>query len=128
MQCSSWLCKSSNQTGVMIVTSVRITNCVTSMLDSTNDSTPLVVFSGQIPLNVMGTCAFQESPAVEITRPITKWSYCVKDINELSYVVDKAFYIANDGKKGAVHIDLPKCILSQETNICETYNKDRLLK
>ena len=121
--------KSSNQTGVMIVTSgPGITNCVTSMLDSTNDSTPLVVFSGQIPLNVMGTCAFQESPATEITKPITKWSYCVKDIDELSYVVDKAFYIANDGKKGAVHIDLPKCILSQETNLWDTYSKDRLPK
>ena len=110
--------KSSNKTGVMIVTSgPGLTNCVTSMLDSTNDSTPLIVFSGQVPLNAIGTCAFQESPATEITKSITKWSYCVQHPNELKSVIDEAFKVANNGKKGAVHIDLPKCILSSEVDI-----------
>tara|TARA_Y100001954_G_C15801177_1_gene600190 strand:- start:288 stop:2066 length:1779 start_codon:yes stop_codon:yes gene_type:complete len=121
--------KSTGKTGVMVVTSgPGITNCVTSILDSTNDSTPLVVFSGQVPLNTIGTCAFQESPAVEITKPVTKWSYCVQNIDELSYVVDKAFYIANDGKKGAVHIDLPKCILNEETIMKGNYSDNTLAK
>ena len=60
----------------------------------------------------MGTNAFQEAPSVEITKPVTKWSYCVKDPNEIEDVIDKAFYIANDKKKGSVHIDIPKCILT----------------
>ena len=108
--------KSTNKTGVMITTSgPGLTNCITPMLDSTNDSTPLVVISGQVPLSVMGTQAFQECPATEITKPVTKWSYCVQSIDELSDVVDEAFYIANNGKKGTVHIDLPKCIAASTT-------------
>ena len=99
----------------MITTSgPGITNCITPILDSTNDSTPLVVLSGQVSLNTMGSCAFQESPATEITKPITKWSYCVERIDDLDEVMNEAFFIANNKKKGAVHIDLPKCILSSK--------------
>ena len=107
------LAKSSGQTGVCVVTSgPGLTNLVTSMLDANNDSTPLVVFSGQVPLKAIGTNAFQEAPSIEITKSITKWSYQVKHVNELSYIVDKAFWIANNKKKGVVHIDLPKCVLT----------------
>jgi acetolactate synthase I/II/III large subunit len=107
------LSKSSNQTGVCVVTSgPGLTNLITPMLDATNDSTPLVVFSGQVPLKAMGSNAFQEAPSTEITKPITKWSYCVQDVSELPYVVDKAFWLANHKKKGSVHIDLPKCVLT----------------
>ena len=105
--------KSTGKTGVSIVTSgPGLTNMVTPILDATNDSTPLVVFSGQVPLFAMGTNAFQECPATEITKSITKWNYCVKDPNELQDVIDYAFKVANDGKKGAVHVDLPKCVIA----------------
>ena len=121
--------KSTNKTGVMITTSgPGITNCITPILDSNNDSTPLVVLSGQVSLNTMGSCAFQESPATDITKPITKWSYCVKDINELDSVMDEAFFIANDKKKGAVHIDLPKCIISKKTKYVENLENLEELK
>ena len=118
--------KSSNKTGVCVVTSgPGLTNLVTPMLDATNDSTPLVVFSGQVPLSAMGTNAFQEAPSVEITKSITKWSYCVQDVSELPYVVDKAFWIANDKKKGCVHIDLPKCVL---TNVLKNNDYNEFIK
>jgi len=108
--------KSSNQTGVMITTSgPGLTNCVTSILDSQNDSSPLVVISGQVSKQSMGTQAFQECPAVEITKPITKWSVEVQDVNELEYIINKAFFIANDQKKGVVHIDVPKCVFNDTT-------------
>lgn len=110
--------KSSNKTGVMITTSgPGLTNCITSILDSQNDSSPLVVISGQVSKKSMGTQAFQECPAVKITRPITKWSVEVQDVNELECILNKAFFIANDKKKGAVHIDVPKCVLSDTINI-----------
>ena len=105
--------KSTNKTGVCIVTSgPGLTNMVTPMLDATNDSTPLIVLSGQVPLSAINTDAFQECPAVEISKPVTKWSYQVKHVSEIPSVIDAAFEIANNGKKGTVHIDLPKCILS----------------
>ena len=107
--------KSSGKTGVCAVTSgPGLTNMITPMLDATNDSTPLVVFSGQVPRTAMGTQAFQECPATEITSPVTKWSYCLETNEEIPYIIDEAFKVANNGKKGAVHIDLPKCILNEQ--------------
>ena len=103
--------KSSNKTGVALVTSgPGITNMITPMLDATNDSTPLVVFSGQVPKAAMGTNAFQEAPAIELSRHVTKWSYQPKSIFELPEAIDHAFYLANDKKKGSVHIDITKCL------------------
>ena len=105
--------KSSKNTGVIIVTSgPGLTNLVTPILDAKNDSTPLVVITGQVSKKAMGKLSFQECPATEITQYITKWSYCIQTIEEVPLVLDIAFKIANDGKKGPVHIDLPKCIAS----------------
>lgn len=107
--------KASGKTGLCIVTSgPGLTNSITGMLDATNDSTPLMVISGQVPIKAMGTLAFQECPAVEISSPCTKFSHCIKNIEELPEVFEYAYQIANDGKKGAVHIDIPKCILNQK--------------
>ena len=106
--------KSSNKTGVCLVTSgPGITNMITPMLDAQNDSTPMVVFSGQVPLSSIETNAFQEAPAIALTKQFTKWSYQVEDIHTLSTVIDKAFKIANEGKPGVVHIDIPKCVSYQ---------------
>ena len=103
--------KSSNKTGVVLVTSgPGITNMVTPILDAKNDSVPLVVLSGQVSKSAIGSDAFQEAPATEITKSITKWNYCVNDVSELPDVIDYAFKVANHKKKGPVHIDLPKCV------------------
>lgn len=107
--------KASGKTGVCIVTSgPGITNMITPMLDATNDSTPLVVLSGQVSKSALGTNAFQEAPAVDISKNVTKWSYQLQNISDINSVIDKAFEIANHGKKGAVHIDIPKDISSGE--------------
>jgi acetolactate synthase I/II/III large subunit len=99
--------------GISICTSgPGLTNSITALTDATNDSTPLILFSGNVPLDAIGTNAFQECPATELTKPITKWSYMVKSTEELPQVVDEAFRISLDKKPGAVHIDLPKCITS----------------
>ena len=99
--------------GISIVTSgPGLTNSVTPLTDATNDSVPFILFSGQVPLASMGTNAFQECPSVDITKPVTKWSYCVEDVNELPDVVDEAFKVSTQGKPGSVHIDLPKCVTS----------------
>jgi acetolactate synthase I/II/III large subunit len=106
--------KSTNRTGVCVVTSgPGITNMITPLLDAKNDSTPLVVFSGQVPISARGTNAFQEAPAIELTKHVTKWNYQIQDIYEMKSVIDEAFKIANNGKKGSVHIDIPKCVSYQ---------------
>ena len=118
--------KSSDKTGVCMVTSgPGLTNMITPLLDAKNDSTPLVVISGQVSIEAQGKNSFQEAPSVEITKPVTKWSHQIKDIHEIEAVIDKAFYIANEGKKGPVHIDFPKCVSYQnyEPNLVKMYKK-----
>ena len=106
--------KASGKTGICVVTSgPGITNMITPLLDAKNDSVPLIVFSGQVSLSAEGTNAFQEAPAVDITKHVTKWSYKVTDIHEIDSAIDEAFYVANHGKKGSVHIDIPKCVSYQ---------------
>ena len=118
--------KSTNETGVVITTSgPGITNMITPMLDAQNDSTPMVVISGQVPLNSMGKDAFQEAPATEITKAFTKWSHCVRHPNELKDIIKTAFTIANTNRKGVVHIDVPKCILNSRVNFTENYVNEK---
>lgn len=104
--------KSSGNTGLCIVTSgPGLTNTITGITDAMNDSTPMVVLSGQVSTSALGSCAFQEAPSIELTKPVTKWSYQPKKASELESVMNKAFILAKHGKPGVVHIDLCKDIL-----------------
>jgi len=107
--------KTTERTGVCIVTSgPGLTNMVTPILDAQNDSTPLIVLSGQVSTSALGTRAFQECNAVKITEPCTKWSYQIKETDDITEIINKAFYIANHKRKGVVHIDLPKDLLTKK--------------
>ena len=115
--------KSTGKPGICIMTSgPGVTNSITGLTDATNDSTPFILFTGNVQLSAIGTNAFQECPATDITRPITKWSYMIDNINDVGDVVDEAFRVATSGKPGAVHIDIPKCILMSKF-YKEFYNK-----
>lgn len=116
--------KSSNKTGLCIVTSgPGLTNCVTGITDAYTDSVPMVVLSGQVSTNVLGTQAFQEAPSVNITKSITKWSYQPKNVEELQECIHEAFITANSGKPGPVHIDLCKNLLVSDVVENEIYPK-----
>lgn len=118
--------KYTGKPGISIVTSgPGVTNSISGLLDATNDSAPFILITGQVNQNVIGTNAFQECPAVEITKPVTKWSYQMSSIDEIDEVFDKAFFISQHKKKGAVHIDIPKNILTTTTTIQKrTYHSD----
>ncbi|CAK9046480.1 Acetolactate synthase catalytic subunit [Durusdinium trenchii] len=116
--------KSTGKFGVAIVTSgPGLTNMVTPMQDALTDGVPMVVFSGQVPTGAMGTDAFQECPATEITRSCTKWNYVCLDFNQLPWAVNEAFRIAKSGRPGPCHIDLPKDIVSMSAKVPEAIFK-----
>ena len=101
--------RSSGKVGVAIVTSgPGFTNAVTGLATAYTDSIPMVVISGQVPTVVIGTDAFQEIDAVGISRSCTKHNFLVNDVKDLTRVLKLAFYIAQSGRPGPVHIDLPK--------------------
>jgi len=97
--------------GVVLATSgPGATNLITGITDAMMDSLPLVIFTGQVANQVIGTDAFQESDVLGITTPITKYNYQVKDIADLPRIVKEAFHIATTGRPGPVVVDIPKNI------------------
>ncbi len=97
--------------GVVIATSgPGATNLITGITDAMMDSLPLVIFTGQVAKQVIGTDAFQEADLLGITTPITKYNYQVDDVRELPRIIKEAFHIATTGRPGPVVIDFPKNI------------------
>ncbi|HEX6923180.1 MAG TPA: acetolactate synthase large subunit [Bacillales bacterium] len=104
----------SGNPGVVIATSgPGATNVVTGIADAMMDSLPLIVFTGQVASQVIGTDAFQESDVMGITMPITKHNYQIRDTEEIPQVIKEAFHIATTGRPGPVVIDIPKDIASE---------------
>ena len=102
--------------GVALVTSgPGATNTVSGIANAYMDSIPIVVFTGQVPTAQIGKMAFQEVDIVEITKPITKQSYQVRDIKDLSWTLAEAFYIAQNQRPGPVLVDLPKDVIHNST-------------
>tara|TARA_Y100000817_G_scaffold312941_1_gene307891 strand:- start:276 stop:2003 length:1728 start_codon:yes stop_codon:yes gene_type:complete len=95
--------------GVVLVTSgPGITNCVTGMATAHMDSIPMIVISGQVSRQYVGSDAFQEADATGITRPITKHNFLIDKRESIAEVFKKAFEIATTGRPGPVLIDIPK--------------------
>ena len=103
--------RSTGKVGVCLVTSgPGATNLVTGIATANYDSVPLVCFTGQVPLGLMGNDAFQEVDIVGITRNICKYAVTVRKREDLGRIIKEAFYIARTGRPGPVVVDLPKDI------------------
>jgi acetolactate synthase-1/2/3 large subunit len=84
------------------------TNLVTGLADAFMDSVPVIAVTGQVPQEMIGRGAFQETDFFGMTLPIVKHSYLVWDIHEIPRIVKEAFHIAQTGRPGPVLIDIPK--------------------
>ncbi len=103
--------RTTGKTGVVIATSgPGATNLVTGIATAYMDSIPLVAITGNVTRNLLGLDSFQEVDICGITMPVTKHNYIVKDPEKLADTIREAFYIANEGRKGPVLIDIPKDI------------------
>jgi acetolactate synthase-1/2/3 large subunit len=101
--------RATGKPGVCLVTSgPGATNVVTGLATANIDGVPMVVITGQVPLSLIGTDAFQEADTSGITRAITKHNFLVHSADEIPEIVAQAFYIATHGKPGPVVIDVPK--------------------
>ena len=109
--------RASGRVGVALVTSgPGATNAVTGIANAYMDSTPIVVITGQVPLPLIGTDAFQEVDTVGITRPCVKHNYLVREVCDLAAIVHEAFHLARTGRPGPVVIDIPKDVSAAQTN------------
>lgn len=106
--------RATGKAGVCMATSgPGATNLVTGIADAFMDSIPLVAITGQVPQEMIGRGAFQETDFFGMTLPVVKHSYLVWDIKDLPRIVKEAFYIAESGRPGPVLIDIPKNIQNQ---------------
>jgi acetolactate synthase I/II/III large subunit len=106
--------RATGRAGVCMATSgPGATNLVTGIADAYMDSIPLVAITGQVPQEMIGRGAFQETDVFGMTLPVVKHSYLVMDIHEIPRVVKEAFHIAQTGRPGPVVIDVPKNIQIQ---------------
>ena len=101
--------RATGKPGVVLVTSgPGATNAITGIATAYMDSIPMVVISGQVQTDLIGTDAFQETDMVGVSRPVVKHSFMVRNCEEIPSVVKKAFHIATTGRPGPVVIDVPK--------------------
>lgn len=95
--------------GVIFATSgPGATNTLTALADARMDSVPLVCITGQVPLSMIGTDAFQEVDIYGMSIPATKHNFIVRSIDELLRVIPEAFAIAAGDRPGPVLVDIPR--------------------
>jgi len=112
--------------GVCLATSgPGATNLVTGLAIAHMDSIPVVAFTGQVPTYMIGNDAFQEVDTVGITRPISKYNFLVKKVDELADTIKKAFYLAKTGRPGVVVVDLPKDVIREITEFFDKEYKSK---
>jgi acetolactate synthase I/II/III large subunit len=109
--------RSTGKPGVVLVTSgPGATNAVTGIATAYMDSIPMVIFTGQVPTQLIGNDAFQEADNIGITRPCVKHNFLVKDVGKLAETIKKAFYVATTGRPGPVVVDIPKDVTAQKAD------------
>ena len=103
--------------GVVAVTSgPGATNVITGIATAYADSIPLVVITGQVDSRLMGSDVFQEADISGACESFVKYSYIVRNAEDIPHIVKEAFYIASTGRKGPVLIDFPIDIQNQKVN------------
>lgn len=100
--------RATGKVGVCLVTSgPGATNTITGIVTAKLDSVPIVVISGQVRTDFIGSDAFQETDMTGLTRSVCKHNYLVQKVDELPRIIKEAFHIARSGRPGPVSIDFP---------------------
>ena len=106
--------RTTGKCGVVLVTSgPGATNTVSGIVNAYMDGYPLVILTGQVFKNLIGTDAFQEADICDITKSCTKKVFQVTNVADLQKTLVEAFDIAMTGKKGPVLVDLAKNIFAE---------------
>nr|YP_011007365.1 acetolactate synthase large subunit [Scytothamnus australis]WAM64794.1 acetolactate synthase large subunit [Scytothamnus australis] len=101
--------RSSGKVGICFATSgPGATNLVTGIATAYLDSIPMIVITGQVGTQFLGTDAFQEIDIYGITLSLVKHSYVALESRFLSQILAEAIYVSRNGRPGPVLIDIPK--------------------
>lgn len=107
----------------LVTTGPGATNSVTGCAGAWLDSTPVLYISGQTKTADLGQIkglrqyGAQEVAIIPMVQSITKYSVIILDPYEIKYHLDKALYLATNGRRGPVWIDIPLDIQAKEIDI-----------
>ncbi|MBO7334376.1 MAG: acetolactate synthase, large subunit, biosynthetic type, partial [Lachnospiraceae bacterium] len=105
---ASGLARTTGTVGVCAVTSgPGATNLLTGIATAFADSIPLVCITGQVNSSLLGSDVFQEADVTGAAESFVKYSYLIKNVNDIPRIMKEAFHIASTGRKGPVLIDVP---------------------
>ncbi|MBP3820922.1 biosynthetic-type acetolactate synthase large subunit [bacterium] len=120
VHCAEGYARVTGKCGVVLVTSgPGATNTVTGIVNAYLDGSPLVVLTGQVSEDLIGTDAFQEANICDITKSCTKAAFQITSAKNIQEILIEAFNIANSGKKGPVVVDMSKNIFSESAEFRE---------
>lgn len=106
--------------GVCVATSgPGATNLLTGIATAYADSIPMICITGQVDSSLLGSDVFQEADITGAAESFVKYSYLVKNVEDIPRIMKEAFYIASTGRKGPVLIDLPIDIQNKELKAFE---------
>ncbi|MCD8130195.1 MAG: biosynthetic-type acetolactate synthase large subunit [Lachnospiraceae bacterium] len=105
---ASGMARITNRPGVCAVTSgPGATNVITGVATAHADSIPMIIITGQVNSELIGRDVFQEADITGAVESFVKYSYLVKNVEDIPRIFKEAFHIANTGRKGPVLIDVP---------------------
>jgi acetolactate synthase I/II/III large subunit len=111
--------KTTGQPGICFVTRAPgATNASAGIYIAQQDSSPMIMFVGQVETSVRERDAFQELDYRGVFGSMTKWTAEINDPNRITEFVSRAFFTACSGRPGPVVVSLPKDVLSERTDVC----------
>ncbi len=107
------------------------TNLITGIANAYCDSIPALFITGQVHSNMMKKNhnlrqeSFQEVDIISMVKNITKYCITIKNIKSIKYELEKAIFIAQEGRPGPVLIDIPVDIQGMDLVVedLESFNK-----
>jgi acetolactate synthase, large subunit (EC 2.2.1.6) len=107
-----------NEPGIALATSgPGATNLVTGIADANMDSDAMVALTGQVPSDMVGSDAFQETDTTGVTMPLTKHNWFASSADTIGDTVGEAFALSESGRPGPTLVDLPKDVSFEETDV-----------
>lgn len=113
---------------VLVTNGPGSSNTITGVLGAYQDSIPMIIISGQVPVNQslsslqdikLRQLGVQECDIISMVKPITKYAVQVTDANTLQFHLDQAYTIAMSGRKGPVWLDIPLDVQNSKIQIKE---------
>jgi acetolactate synthase I/II/III large subunit len=95
------------------------TNASPGLHIARQDSTPMILFVGQVGREMKEREAFQELDYKAVFGSVAKWVVDVEDAGRLPELVSRAFHIATSGRPGPVVIALPEDMLTEEASVAD---------